>query len=68
MDEIFWIASCTKLIRGITAPRLVEQDNLTRAHVGMKEDVYPELKDSKVPGYMDEYDKSEFVDIEDGIK
>jgi CubicO group peptidase (beta-lactamase class C family) len=48
LDNIFWIASCTKLITGIACMQLVEQGKLSLDDAAQTEDLCPELKDIQV--------------------
>ncbi|KAK5306481.1 hypothetical protein LTR99_002172 [Exophiala xenobiotica] len=44
MDNVFWIASCTKMITGIACMQLVEQGKLALDDVELVEKLAPELK------------------------
>ncbi|KIX10074.1 uncharacterized protein Z518_01155 [Rhinocladiella mackenziei CBS 650.93] len=44
MDNVFWIASCTKMITGIACMQLVEQGKLTLDDSALVEKLAPELK------------------------
>ncbi|ORY17069.1 beta-lactamase/transpeptidase-like protein [Clohesyomyces aquaticus] len=48
LDNIFWIASCTKMIAGIAVMQLVEQGKLNLDDGDQLEKLCPELKDVKV--------------------
>ncbi len=48
LDNIFWIASCTKMIAGIACMQLVEQEKLHLDDGDEIERLVPELKDLKV--------------------
>lgn len=48
LDNIFWIASCTKMITGIACMQLVEQNKLRLDDASQIESLCPELKDLKV--------------------
>jgi CubicO group peptidase (beta-lactamase class C family) len=48
LDNVFWIASCTKMITGIACMQLVEQGKLDLDSVELCEKICPELKDVKV--------------------
>ncbi|KAF2825980.1 beta-lactamase/transpeptidase-like protein [Ophiobolus disseminans] len=48
LDNVFWIASCTKMIAGIACMQLVEQDKLHLDDGDEIERLIPELKDVKV--------------------
>jgi CubicO group peptidase (beta-lactamase class C family) len=48
LDNIFWIASCTKMIGGIAAMQLVEQGKLTLDDADLAEKLAPELKRAKI--------------------
>lgn len=48
--EIYWLASCTKLITGIACMQLVEKDTLDLDDADQIERFCPELKDIKVLG------------------
>jgi len=48
LDNIFWIASCTKMIAGIACMQLVEKGLLALDDVALVEKLSPELKDVKV--------------------
>jgi CubicO group peptidase (beta-lactamase class C family) len=48
LDNIFWIASCTKMAVGIACMQLVEQGNLSLDDAEQLEKLCPELKDIKV--------------------
>ncbi|KAF1344882.1 beta-lactamase family protein [Delphinella strobiligena] len=48
LDNIFWIASCTKMLTGIACMQLVEQGKLSLDDVRQVEQLSPELKDVKV--------------------
>ncbi|KAL5343986.1 beta-lactamase/transpeptidase-like protein [Aspergillus crustosus] len=46
--DIFWLASCTKLVTGIACMQLVEQDKLRLDDTNQVETLCPELRDVKV--------------------
>ena len=48
LDNIFWIASCTKLITGIACMQLVEQGKLSLDDAAQTEGLCPEIKDLQV--------------------
>lgn len=48
LDNIFWIASCTKMIAGIACMQLVERGVLALDDSDMVEKLCPELRDVKV--------------------
>jgi CubicO group peptidase (beta-lactamase class C family) len=48
LDNVFWIASCTKMIAGIAVMQLVEQGKLHLDDGEELEKLIPELKDTKV--------------------
>jgi CubicO group peptidase (beta-lactamase class C family) len=48
MDNIFWIASCTKMIGGIACMQLVEQRKLSLDDADLAEKLCPELKDVQI--------------------
>lgn len=48
LDNVFWIASCTKMIAGIACMQLVEQRKLILDDGDQIEKLLPELKDVKV--------------------
>lgn len=48
LDNVFWIASCTKMITGIACMQLVEQGKLKLDDATQVEELCPELKDIKV--------------------
>ena len=48
LDNIFWIASCTKMITGIACMQLVEQGKLSLDDAEQTESLCPELKDLQV--------------------
>jgi CubicO group peptidase (beta-lactamase class C family) len=48
LDNIFWIASCTKMAVGIACMQLVEQKKLSLDDAEQLEKLCPELKDVKV--------------------
>lgn len=48
LDNVFWIASCTKMIAGIACMQLVEQGKLHLDDGDEIERLLPELKDLKV--------------------
>jgi CubicO group peptidase (beta-lactamase class C family) len=48
LDNVFWIASCTKMIAGIAVMQLVEQGKLHLDDGDEIEKLIPELKDVKV--------------------
>ena len=48
LDNIFWIASCTKMIVGIACMQLVEKGVLALDDVQLVERLAPELRDVKV--------------------
>lgn len=48
LDNMFWIASCTKVITGIAVMQLVEQGRLALDDADQLETVCPELRDVKV--------------------
>lgn len=48
LDNIFWIASCTKMITGIACMQLVEKGLLALDDAAMVEKLSPELRDVKV--------------------
>jgi CubicO group peptidase (beta-lactamase class C family) len=48
IESVFWIASCTKLITGISCMQLVEQGRLSLDDAKQIENICPELKDIKV--------------------
>jgi len=62
LDNIFWIASCTKMITGIACMQLVEQNILALDDVAQVEKLSPELRDVKVLG-----DDGKLVEKERGI-
>jgi len=47
-DNVFWIASCTKMITGIACMQLVEQGKVPLDDANELERICPELKDVKV--------------------
>jgi CubicO group peptidase (beta-lactamase class C family) len=47
-DNIFWIASCTKMITGMACMQLVEQGKMILDDVEFVENLCPELKNVKV--------------------
>ena len=48
LDNIFWIASCTKMLVGVACMQLVEQGILALDNGAQTERLCPELKDLKV--------------------
>lgn len=48
LENIFWIASCTKLITGIACMQLVEKGTLSLDSSTLVESLCPELKEVKV--------------------
>lgn len=48
LDNVFWIASCTKMIAGLACMQLVEQGKLHLDDGDEIEKLIPELKDIKV--------------------
>ncbi|KAJ9293371.1 hypothetical protein DTO271G3_7867 [Paecilomyces variotii] len=48
LDNVFWIASCTKMVVGIACMQLVEQGLLSLDDSNQVETLCPELKDVKV--------------------
>jgi CubicO group peptidase (beta-lactamase class C family) len=48
LDNVFWIASCTKMIAGIACMQLVEQGKLHLDDGDELEDLIPELKELQV--------------------
>ena len=48
LDNVFWIASCTKMVAGIAVMQLVEQGKLNLDDGDQLEKLCPELKDIKV--------------------
>ena len=48
LDNVFWIASCTKLITGIACMQLVEQGKLSLDDAAQTEGLCPEIKDLQV--------------------
>ena len=48
LDNIFWIASCTKLITGIACMQLVEQGKLSLDDAAQIEGLCPEMEDIQV--------------------
>lgn len=48
LDNVFWIASCTKMIAGIACMQLVEQGKLHLDDGDEIEKLLPEFKDLKV--------------------
>jgi CubicO group peptidase (beta-lactamase class C family) len=48
LDNVFWIASCTKMIAGIACMQLVEQGKLHLDDGTEIERLLPELKDGKI--------------------
>ncbi|KAL2011493.1 hypothetical protein VTN00DRAFT_4211 [Thermoascus crustaceus] len=48
LDNIFWIASCTKMVVGVACMQLVEQGKLALDDAAQVESLCPELKDLKV--------------------
>lgn len=48
LDNIFWIASCTKMITGIACMQLVEQGKLKLDDASQTEELCPELRDVEV--------------------
>ncbi|KAG9191056.1 beta-lactamase/transpeptidase-like protein [Alternaria panax] len=48
LDNVFWIASCTKMIAGLACMQLVEQGKLHLDDEEEMENLVPELKETKV--------------------
>lgn len=48
LDNIYWIASCTKMLIGVACMQLVEQGKLALDDVGQVEKLSSELKNVKV--------------------
>ena len=48
LDNIFWIASCTKMITGLACMQLVEQGKLSLDDAAQTENLCPELKNLQV--------------------
>jgi len=48
LDNVFWIASCTKMIAGLACMQLVEQGQLQLDDGDELERLVPELKETKV--------------------
>jgi len=48
LDNVFWIASCTKMIAGLACMQLVEQGKLHLDDGDEMETLVPELKENKV--------------------
>jgi CubicO group peptidase (beta-lactamase class C family) len=48
LDNVFWIASCTKMIAGLACMQLVEQGKLHLDDGDETEELVPELKKTKV--------------------
>jgi CubicO group peptidase (beta-lactamase class C family) len=48
LNNIFWIASCTKMITGIACMQLVEQGKLSLDDAAQTEKLCPELQDLQV--------------------
>ena len=48
LDNVFWIASCTKMIAGLACMQLVEQGKLHLDDGDEMETLVPELKETKV--------------------
>ena len=48
LDNVFWIASCTKMITGLACMQLVEQGKLSLDDAAQTENLCPELKDIQV--------------------
>ena len=48
LDNIFWIASCTKMITGLACMQLVEQGKLSLDDAAQTEKLCPELRDLQV--------------------
>lgn len=61
LDDVFWIASCTKMIGGIAAMQLVEQGRLALDDADLVERYCPELKTIRILKGIDENCKAETV-------
>lgn len=61
LDDIFWIASCTKMIAGIAAMQLVEQGRLALDDADLVERYCPEFKSIRILKSVDENGKAETV-------
>ena len=48
LDNVFWIASCTKMITGVACMQLVEQGKLSLDDASQTEKLCPEIKDLQV--------------------
>lgn len=66
VDNIFWIASCTKMIGGIACMQLVEQGKLGLDDADLAEKICPELKEVKIIK-KDESGKISFVEKKNRI-
>ncbi|KAL8870563.1 MAG: hypothetical protein Q9174_003422, partial [Haloplaca sp. 1 TL-2023] len=67
LDSIFWIASCTKMICGIAAMQLVEQDKLDLDDADKVEELCPELAKVRILKSVDENGKAELVEKKNRI-
>lgn len=61
LDNVFWIASCTKMIAGIAAMQLVEQGRLALDDADLVERYCPELKSIRILKGIDDNGKAETV-------
>ena len=67
LENVFWIASCTKMICGIAAMQLVEQGRLALDDVKLVERYCPELKHVRILEKVTEDGKAETVPKKNGI-
>ena len=61
LGNVFWIASCTKMIGGIAAMQLVEQGRLALDDADLIEWYWPELKSIRILKGIDGNGKAETV-------
>ena len=67
MDNVFWIASCTKMVCAIAVMQLVEKGKLDLDSSDQAEQLCPELKTMKILKNVDENGKAELVEKKNRI-
>ena len=67
LDNIFWIASCTKMVCGIAAMQLVEKGVIKLDDADLVERVSPELKAIRILKGFDEKGRPQLVEKKNRI-
>ena len=62
LDNVFWLASCTKMVCGIAALQLVEQGNLCLDDADSLERIAPELKNIRILKGFDSNGRPELIE------